>query len=101
MPISGLVVTFETDLDQHTDSLRLLRNEPAIEVGESRGNKSAIVVETDSKEPDQQLWQWIRSLPGVIDLQVAFVAVDDGTDDESLDKLGLPESIQLDQDSKG
>lgn len=87
MPISGLVIVFDGNAIQHTDSLNLLRKEPAIEVGDIRGNKTAVVVESQSKTQDQQLSQWIRALPGVVDLQIAFVSVDDAPDGQPSDTL--------------
>jgi nitrate reductase NapAB chaperone NapD len=82
MPISGLVVAFDAGLGPHDDAIAQLAAHPSIDVGETNANRLAIVVESNSKEHDQEIWQWIQSLPGVIDINVAFVGFDDDEENE-------------------
>ncbi len=88
MPISGLVVMFDGPADQHSESLHCMGQEPCIERGPINGNKCAIVLDTQSKLHDQQVWSWIRNLPGVIDVQLCFVDVQDEDLDQQLDESG-------------
>lgn len=77
MPISGLVVTFNSPVDQHSAAIDVLRAIPEIEIGRAGGSKLAIVVESKNKRRDQEIWNTVRELPGVIDLAVAMVACDE------------------------
>ncbi len=78
MPVSGLVVTFNTPVDQHRETIELLENVPEIETGDFKDGKLAIVVDSQTRQRDQEIWDWVRQMPGVIDLAVAFVGFDDG-----------------------
>ncbi|TWU48657.1 hypothetical protein Poly51_45580 [Rubripirellula tenax] len=80
MPISGLVVTFRSSVDQNAAAITSLRQIPEIEIGNAGGSKLAIVVDTQNKRRDQEIWNTVRELPGVIDLAVAMVAFDEETE---------------------
>lgn len=80
MPISGLVVTFHSSVENNSHALDVLRSLPEIELGVARGSKLAIVVDSETKARDQELWYAIRALPGVIDLAVAMIAFDSDED---------------------
>ncbi|MCM2372189.1 chaperone NapD [Aporhodopirellula aestuarii] len=77
MPVSGLVVTFQTPVDQYRETIELLRAVPEIETGEFKNGKLAIVVDSETRHRDQEIWDSVRQMPGVIDLAVAFVGFDD------------------------
>ena len=77
MPISGLVVTFRSMVTEHSEAVEALRKIPEIVIGESAFSKLAIVVDSGTKRRDQEIWDTIQELPGVIDLAVAMVAFDD------------------------
>jgi nitrate reductase NapAB chaperone NapD len=47
---------------------------PEIDIGESAGSKLAIVIDSETKRRDQEIWNMVQQLPGVIDLAVAMVA---------------------------
>ncbi len=83
MPISGLVLVLDAPNGPFPGTLRELQSHAAIEVGETNDNSFAIVVDSISKQHDQEVWQWVQQLPGVIDIRVAFVGFDETTDDES------------------
>ncbi len=77
MPISGLVVTFQSPVTEHVEAVEAMRMIPEIDIGESAGSKLAIVIDSDTKSRDQEIWNTVQQLPGVIDLAVAMVAFDE------------------------
>ncbi len=77
MPISGLVVTFRTSVTEHAKTVEALRMIPEIDIGQSAGSKLAIVIDSQTKRRDQEIWNTVQQLPGVIDLAVAMVAFDE------------------------
>ncbi len=76
MPISGLVVTFASSVQEHADAIDSMRKIAEIDLGQASGSKLAIVVDSETKRRDQEIWNTVRDLPGVIDLAVAMVAFD-------------------------
>lgn len=84
MPISGLVITFSQPVALCQQTTDLLRDHNALELGEVNGNKLAVVVETISKKQDQEIWDWVRQLPMVADVSIAFIGLDD---DDSHDNV--------------
>ncbi len=83
MPISGLVVTFRSLVEQHADTIESLKAIPEVDIGDRAGSKLAIVVDTETKLRDQEIWNMVQELPGVIDLAVAMVAFDDDKPEEA------------------
>ena len=81
MPISGLVVTFNSPAEQHSAAIDALREIPEIEIGDASGIKLAIVVDSNSKRRDQEIWNAVQELPGVTDISVAMVAFDEDSED--------------------
>ena len=77
MPISGLVVTFSSEVVEHAATVELLRSIPELDIGESSGCRLAIVIDTDSQRRDREIWTAVQQLPGVVELAVAMVAFDD------------------------
>ncbi|QDT05405.1 hypothetical protein K227x_38050 [Rubripirellula lacrimiformis] len=77
VPISGLVVTFRSPTSDHNATIDRLREIPEIEVGVAGGSKLAIVVDSDNRDRDAEIWNAIQELPGVIDLAVAMIAFDE------------------------
>ena len=77
MPISGLVVVLDGPSGPHDETISKLSAHPAVEVGDVSANRAAIVVESKSKRDDQEVWNWVQGLPGVTDIQIAFVGFDD------------------------
>ena len=82
VPISGLVLTLDPSHKDHDETIRRLNVEPTIEIGERSRHKCAIVIDSASKADDQILFTWVRDLPGVADVQVAFVGFDDAPSDQ-------------------
>ncbi|KAA5539754.1 hypothetical protein FYK55_23440 [Roseiconus nitratireducens] len=83
MPISGLVITFDSAVHDQPEAIEFLRHVSEIEMGQAAGNKLAIVIESKSKRRDQEIWNAIRALTGVIDLAVALVAFDEDNELEN------------------
>jgi nitrate reductase NapAB chaperone NapD len=54
-----------------------LFNHPNITVGERSDDRIAIVVDSDSKDHDADIWDWLSNLPGVGEIKIAFVGFDD------------------------
>jgi nitrate reductase NapAB chaperone NapD len=77
VPVSGIVITFSSDVIDHGETIKQLLAEPVIEIGESSGAKLAIVIDTDSPRRDREIWDWVQNLPGVAWLDVTFVGFDD------------------------
>ncbi len=77
MPISGLVVVFETSETLDDLAIERLASHPAIEVGQRQLDRVAVVVDSVSNEQDIEIWEWMRRLPGVSDIKIAFVGFDD------------------------
>ncbi|TWU04627.1 chaperone NapD [Stieleria varia] len=87
MPISGLVITFASQVEEHSAAIESLHEVPEIEIGNASGSKLAIVVDSADKRRDQQIWNMVRELPGVIDLAVAMVAFDE--DNETAERESI------------
>lgn len=81
VPVSGLVVTFESAVVDHDDAIELLRAIPELELGDAGGSRLALVVDSASKRRDQEIWSAIKDVPGVVDVAVAMVIFED---DETL-----------------
>jgi hypothetical protein len=81
MPISGLVITWNSAHDDHASALAALQAHPAIELGTTTALMCAIVVDSADPAEDRRIWEWLHALPGVAQVQVAFVGFDD--DDSS------------------
>lgn len=87
MPISGLVITFESSVAEHPAALESLRELPEVEIGDAGGSKLAIVVDSPDKRRDQEIWNTVRELPGVVDLAVAMVAFDEDAETDKHDAI--------------
>ncbi len=77
MPISGLVVTFASAVSDHADALVALAAIPEVDIGESSGSKLAIVLDSESRQRDQEIWDQVQGLPGVLSIAVAMIAFDE------------------------
>ena len=80
MPISGIVVSFAGPVEQFWSTIEQLRQHPALEVGEVRDTQCAVVLDTKSKQHDQEIWDWMHELPGVTNVSVAFIGLEESTD---------------------
>ncbi|WP_404305548.1 chaperone NapD [Neorhodopirellula lusitana] len=101
MPISGLVVTFGSSTEQHSAAIEKLRDIPEVEIGDSGGSKLAIVVDSKHKRRDQEIWNAIQDLPGVIDLAVAMVAFDEEAHSVNPDPTDVDPESDANTESEG
>lgn len=72
MTISGLVLTCRTVIDAHF--LSELATDPRVEVGEVRGHRLALVLDTVDPVAGED---WVRQCaadPRVLDVAIAFIA---------------------------
>ena len=77
MPVSGLMLSFSSDVASHGDVLRRIQRRAEIVIGPARGEKLAVVVDTDSREQDRDIWQWLQDLPGITGVHLAFASWDE------------------------
>lgn len=77
LPISGLIVVFESLEALNDLVVEQLFNHSYITVGERSVDRIAIVVDSDSKDHDDDIWSWLSNLPGVSEIKIAFVGFDD------------------------
>ncbi len=87
MPISGLVVTFQSSVAEHGRTVESIGKIPEVDLGESAGSKLAIVIDSKTKRRDQEIWNAVQQLPGVIDLAVAMVAFDEDAETNQPDAV--------------
>lgn len=77
MPVSGLVVTLSADAALAAGAVSMLRCLPGVELGERRDARLPVVTEAASSAAAHDLHDAIRALPGVIHVDVTFVAYED------------------------
>lgn len=77
MPISGLVVVCQSPEILDDKVIEPLSRHCNIEIGQRCANQLAIVVDTESKEQDLEIGNWISSLPGVLEIRITFIGFDD------------------------
>jgi len=93
MPISGLVVTLappppdhppEGTADrtpgpaiEHDSVVQQIRNHPHLQPGPCQNLRLPVVVDTPDRETDKRCWRWLNDLPGVHQVDVAFIHFED------------------------
>ena len=80
MPVSGLVVTLRDEPQSRSETLAAISQQAQITMGGVEQNRLAIVVDTASTREDKRLWDWLGSLSGVSQLEVAFVGFEQQAD---------------------
>lgn len=76
MSISGLVLTLSND-SRGEAALSALAGDPRLTVGERFDRRVAVVAATPSVESDRQLWEDLRSIPGIAFVDVTYVHLDE------------------------
>jgi nitrate reductase NapAB chaperone NapD len=84
VPISGLVVVFQSGGASHDAAILQLASHPSIQVGKRGKDQVAIVIDSDSVEHDREINTWVQSLPGVTEIRIAFVGIDDAENSSCL-----------------
>ncbi|MBL8761239.1 MAG: hypothetical protein JNL50_08045 [Phycisphaerae bacterium] len=76
MAVSGIVVTLASDPGLAEQAMAALSADPRLTLGERFGLRLAAVAETDSPRADRDLWDQLHAIPGVVHVDVTFVALD-------------------------
>jgi nitrate reductase NapAB chaperone NapD len=80
MPISGLLITLADDSNASKTVISTLTADPRIDVGEQRGPYLPVVADTEGRQENQHLWDELKELPGVINVNLVFADLDDSTE---------------------
>lgn len=73
MPIAGLVLTLSPDNQLQQHSVELLSTLATVTLGAlQRGQKLPIATDTPSLEEQQELWQHIAQIPGILLIDLVF-----------------------------
>jgi len=85
MPISGIILTLTADPDRRAVAMASLERHAMIEVGEERGLRRAVVVDSPDEETDRSVWQWLHEIDGVtfVELVSVYFDRDQPSDDDS------------------
>lgn len=94
MPVSGLLLTLDSNPARADAVLRAIGNDQHIELGVRDGRKQAAVIDASDERENRRLWTWLDNLPGVEHIDVVFISID--TDDERSrsDHLPLRQTMQ-------
>jgi hypothetical protein len=60
--------------------LAALADDPRISLGPQTSMRLPIVVETADEEEDREIWEWLRALPGVEQVDVAMIHFEESQD---------------------
>lgn len=74
MAIGGLVLSLSNDPELRRAAERWIDREPRLETGPSEGPRLAVVASTDTLGEGHELCQALLDLPGIENLEVAYVA---------------------------
>jgi len=80
MPISGLVITFHTLVEDNASAVSVIESIPEVELGDSSGHKLAIVVDSANADRDREIWNAVQQLPEVAEIAVALIGFEDADD---------------------
>jgi hypothetical protein len=81
--ISGLVAYLGADEKLAQAAILVMEQQPAIELGQREDRRQPLVLETETATNSQSLTEWMKDLPGIEHVDVAFVHLDeDPTADE-------------------
>lgn len=88
MPISGIVISIESDELNRQTVVQKIEDLPYIKLGQSSSQRIPAVLETPSARQDRQAIQEINDIPGVTFVDVVFVHFDqeEGTQNEMSDR---------------
>lgn len=77
MWISSFVVTLPGAEEPANAVLRALAAIPAFTLGERQGSRLPVVVEAPDGSTSRYWHEWVEQLPGVVQVEVAFVSFDE------------------------
>jgi hypothetical protein len=82
--ISGLVAYLGADEKLAQAAILAMQQQPAIELGQREDRRQPLVLETETASKSQVFTDWMKDLPGVEHVDVAFVHLDE---DLTVDQL--------------
>lgn len=74
--ISSLVLTLDSNIETTNVLLNTLESLDSVELGQPFENRLPVVLEADNPQEMESLTVRIRTLPGVVHLDVAYVSLD-------------------------
>lgn len=77
MAVSGLIVTLVEDAVIAQQAVATLSCDPRLVLGERSDRRVPLVAQTPSPGDDRELWDALRAMPGVENVDVAFVGFDE------------------------
>jgi nitrate reductase NapAB chaperone NapD len=83
MWISSFVVTLAADDPQDHPVQRALESLPAFTLGERQGARLPVVLEAPDGATARYWHEWVEQLPGVVQVDVAFVSFDESEPDDA------------------
>ena len=84
MPISGLVITLDSDESAAQRVSDDIRARSSFELGERQSHRLPAVLETPDRAADKREWEWLNALPGVMHVDVVFIHFDQPDSDSTL-----------------
>ncbi len=88
MWISSFVVTLPPTEESAKSVLRALAAIPVFTLGERQGARLPVVVEAPDGSMSRYWHEWVEQLPGVVQVEVAFVSFDES--DQSTELASSP-----------
>ena len=83
MWISGFVVTINSETGFGRRVRSALEAIPVFTMGEQKGARLPVVMEAPDGFTARYWHEWVEGLPGVVQVEVAFVSFDESADEEA------------------
>lgn len=77
MAISGLAIQLSPEPDQRGSALLALEAHPQVELGPSKGNRIAVMLDTPDAHQDRRAVRQLERLPGVLRVDLVCVYFDE------------------------
>lgn len=77
MPVNGLMLTLSTDSARAADALEAISEHQGVETGELQQRWLPVVTDASSEHDARDLHGWLEGLPGVDQVDVILVSVDE------------------------
>lgn len=96
MAVSGLVLSLIDEPGLRGETLAVLEREPTVTMGVLQANQLVVVLDTPSIDEDRRLVEWLRALPGITFLEVAFVGFEEPDDSQAGEVAETPKQTTCD-----
>lgn len=88
MPVSGLLLTIDR---AHESALReMLAADPRTTPGDTLGTRLVVALDTPTQSADEAAWAWLRTLPGVLWIDLVWISLDPAEADVPRDRPRRP-----------